>query len=368
MKQFSKILPGLIAICGVLLWAGCGHEATSSNPLERTTVRATVITPMEKDGQSVQSLSLSGKIQAARQVDISPRMMGYLNSVNVKLGDRVRAGQVLATISSQEIKAKIAQAEAAILEAQSALQNIANDFERIQSLFAKESATQKELDDITAAKEMAAARVAQAQQMKQEAQAMNAYTTVTAPFGGVITQKYVQTGDMANIGKPLFALEGEGAFQAEVMVPESDITRIRPGQAVKVRVKSTNQEISGTISEISRSALHTGGQYLAKVDFAQKEAKNVDLYSGMYVNVMVPLKTLSSDPPKVLVEQQAIVREGQLTGIYTLTDSNLALLRWVRLGRSYGDQVEILSGLSNEEPYLLEPDSRLANGVKVETR
>ena len=86
----------------------------------------------------------------------------------------------------------------------------------------------------------------------------------------------------------------------------------------------------------------------------------------MYVNVLFPVKSNGAPDDRVLVDKNAMVEEGQLTGIYTVSENNTALLRWVRLGKSYGDKVEVLSGLAAGETYIAGHEGRLVNGVKVE--
>ena len=310
--------------------------------------------------------SLSGKIQADNFANVSARIMGYVTNLKVEVGDRVSKGQLLATIQSEEIQAKMAQAEAGISEANAVLSNIEKDYSRIETLFSKKSATQKELDDITAAKNMTLAKLKQAEEMKNEVKTMLSYANIKSPFSGIVTEKMINSGEMATPGRPLFIIETSNDFQAEVMVPESEIAAIKKGEEVKVILKNTDQEINGKIGEFSSSSLHTGGQYLAKIDLDKSDIKGLKLYSGMYVKVLLEQKTSEGLSEKILVNKSAIVTQGQLTGIYTVSDGGTALLRWVRLGKNYGDQVEVLSGISLGEKYISSQEGRLMNGVKVE--
>lgn len=172
---------------------------------------------------------------------------------------------------------------------------------------------------------------------------------------------------MANPGMPLVSIEGASHLQVTAMVSESDITAIKNGMTVSVLVKSTNQELSGKVSEVSGSAKNTGGQYLVKVNLNNANNK---VLSGMFVNVQFPIanktqSNTSTQSDKVLIPQSALVRQGQLTGIYTIGTTNKALLRWLRIGKTYGNQVEILSGLSASEKYIVSAEGKLYNGAKV---
>jgi multidrug efflux pump subunit AcrA (membrane-fusion protein) len=136
--------------------------------------------------------------------------------------------------------------------------------------------------------------------------------------------------------------------------------------AVTVLVKSSNQEIKGKVSEISGSAANTGGQYLVKINLENTDAS---ILSGMFVNVQFPIEKAKNEKATtksamVLVPQSALVTKGQLTGIYTV-NNEVAILRWIRTGKSFGNQVEVLSGLSADEKYIVSAEGKLYNGVKV---
>jgi hypothetical protein len=172
---------------------------------------------------------------------------------------------------------------------------------------------------------------------------------------------------MANPGMPLVSIEGASRLQVTAMVSESDISNVKNGMPVIINVKSLNKEVAGKVSEVSLSAKNTGGQYLVKV-ILDKMDKTI--LSGMFVNVQFQkakkeiTSTVKSDI--VLVPESALVRQGQLTGIYTVGSGNVAILRWLRIGKTFGSQVEILSGLSSDEQYIVSAEGKLFNGAKVQ--
>lgn len=316
------------------------------------------------DNNTSPYVSASGKIEAENSANLSTRMMGYVTKVNVKVGQKVSQGQLLVSLNNTDLQAKKAQVNASITQAQAGYNNAKKDYDRFVNLFAQQSASQKELDDMTARYEMAKAGLEAAKQMRNEINAQFAYSNISAPFSGVVTNTFVKEGDMANPGMPLVSIEGAKKLQVTAMVSESDIASIIQGMKVNVLVKSINQEVEGKVSEISLSAKNTGGQYLVKIDLGKSEAK---ILSGMFVNVQFPIEkkatTITSD--KVLIPVNALVKEGQLTGIYTIGSGNVAILRWLRIGKTFGDQVEVLSGLSSNEQYIVSSDGKLFNGAKV---
>ena len=126
-------------------------------------------------------------------------------------------------------------------------------------------------------------------------------------------------------------------------------------------VKSINKTVQGKVTELSSSAKNTRGQFLVKVALEKTEAS---ILSGMFVTVQFSQET-QEKTNVVLIPVEALVTKGQLSGVYTVSESNTALLRWLRLGRTFGDQIEVLSGLSANESYIISADGKLYNGVNV---
>ena len=357
-----KKIIALLTFTGVLL-VSCGKEKTSITTTE-TAIPVTV--SGQAAGTSGDYISASGKIEAENSATVSTRMMGYVTKVHVKVGQKVAAGQLLVSLNSTDLQAKKAQVEASVLQAKAAYTNAKKDFDRFTVLFKEQSASQKELDDMTSRYEMTKAGLEGAKQMRNEVVAQFSYANITAPFSGEITNTFVKEGDMANPGMPLVSLEGASHLQVTAMVSESDITSIQNGMNVKVLVKSSNQELIGKVIEVSASAKNTGGQYLVKVNLNTGDAK---VLSGMFVNVQFPLATkqapTTGSTDKVLVPASALLHQGQLTGIYTIGHKDIAILRWLRIGKTYGNQVEVLSGLSANEQYIVSAKGKLFNGAKV---
>ncbi|MDT8414487.1 MAG: efflux RND transporter periplasmic adaptor subunit [Flavobacteriaceae bacterium] len=309
-------------------------------------------------------VSASGKIESENSAEIGTRMMGYVAKVHVKTGQRVSRGQLLISISNADLQAKKAQANAAVLQATAAFKNAEKDYNRFVNLFSQQSASQKELDDMTARYEMAKANLQGAEQMKNEVAAQFAYTNITAPFSGIITQAFVKDGDMAAPGMPLLSMEGISKMQVTAMVSEEDISIIKKGMQATVRIKSLNKDMQGKVSEVSQSAKNTGGQYLVKITLDEMD---IEIRSGMFVNVQLHVidETNNQETVKILVPESALVRQGQLTGIYTVGNENTAILRWLRVGNVYGSQIEILSGLSEGETFIVSAEGKLFNGAKI---
>lgn len=355
MKNIYK----LTFLALMLLLSSCG-DGDKTAVVDTTAPIAVTISKVTTNGNSL-FLTVSGKIQASNSANLSTRIMGFVNKIYVNVGDKVNKGQLLLAVNNTELQAKHAQVNASITEAEAAYNNAEKDYNRFKNLFTESSVSQKEMDDMTANFEMAKARLEAVNQIKNEVNAQFAYTNIKSPFAGVVTNKFIKEGDLASPGVPLIAVESIGKFEVIAMIPESEISQIKSGVKVAVNVKSMKDIITGTVTEVSTSSKNTGGQYLVKITLDKTDTK---ILSGMFTTVQFPVEK-QTKREMVLVPISAIVNRGQLTGIYTVSQNDTAILRWLRLGRTYGEQVEVLSGLNADESYIASADGRLYNGVKI---
>jgi len=344
-----------------LLLSSCGNSEKESATDSRTAIQVTTKAPATSSGSN---LTVSGEVVAVNNATLSTRMMGHVNRVHVNIGDKVTQGQLLISINNSDLQAQRARVNAGINEAQVAFNNAKRDYERFTALFAQNSASQKELDDMTANYEMAKARLESAKAMKAEVDAQFAYAEIKAPFSGVVTNRFVETGAMANPGMPLMAIEAPGNFEVRATVAERAISQIKTGETVEVHINAINKTISGKVTEVGSSSSMTGGQYPVKVVLEKDDT----LKSGMYATVQFPVTQTDDSPQLVTVPQEAIVTQGDLRGVYTVSQQNTAILRWLRLGRSFGNEVEVLSGLHADEAIIVKAEGKLYNGVKVDVR
>lgn len=352
-----------IAILSVLsgYLAGCG----SSNELElsapsQVEVEVSTASSIEKSA----TISVSGRIQAAESANVSTRMMGNITTLKVQVGDQVAKGELLLTLSNADLVAKRAQVEASIAQAQSGFENASKDLKRFQTLFEKGSASEKELENMTTRYEMAKAGLEGANQMKNEVNAQFVFTNIRAPFDGVVGNTFVKEGDLASPGMPLISIEGRGAYQAMVMVPESTISGIALGAKAEVLIKSVNQKMEGIVSEVSPSSKNTGGQYLVKIDLPSAQ----NILPGRFVNAEIELSGSKQKMTSPLVDESALVHKGQLVGLYSVSANNTAILRWIRTGTIQNGKVEVLSGISDGEQYVSKVSGKLYNGASLAVR
>lgn len=347
----------------VLFIAACTSPERKANQTDKTAPIPVTAAHASATGDG--QINITGQISSTQVANISTRVMGYITAMHVQVGDHVKQGQLLVSISSQDISAKKAQAEAAIAAAEAAYNNARKDLDRFTTLFKQQSATQKELDNVTLQYHAAQSQLQAAKAMRNEAGASLAYANITAPFTGVITQKMADAGSMAGPGQPLLTLEKSGSYQVSAYLTEGQVGMVKEGVPISINVPSAAKTFKSRVSQISVSAEGGGGQYLVKADIP--DGQKSGLYAGMSANVIITLPGATSavNNDQLMVPASAIVHQDELSGLYIISPSNTVLLRWVRLGKTAGSQVEVLSGLNNKELFVTQAYGRLYNGAPV---
>lgn len=326
------------------LLVGCAAEQhrkpTEAAPLPqavRVEVARKVVRPVGDE--------VVGTVRARYVSAISSSVMGTIRVLKVKLGSRVRPGDVLVQLSVGEIEAKAAQASALFAQA-------GVELKRAEQLKASQSIPSAQYDAAAAQYRIAEAALA-------EAEAMRSYTIIRAPFAGVITDKQCNVGDLAQPGKPLLVLESPGTLRLEAAVPEGIAHFLREGDVMQVRLDAAKEPLAAKLSELSPSADPGSRTVLVKLDLPNVP----DLRAGMFGRLTVRTGEESS----VRVPAQAIVRRGQLETLF-VAERGKAALRLVRTGRSAGGETEVLAGLERGEAVVVEPATLLADGQPIEVR
>lgn len=357
-------LLSIALFAGLLLFlSACSSKKEGNLAFKGDPVRVTVT--KISAGSIEDGTTLSGKIISKNAVNVSTRVMGYISSLPVSLGQQITKGQLLATINSADLDAKNRQTDAQIGQAQANYENAKKDLGRFQNLFDKGSASQKELDDMTTRFKMAESGLNAAKAMKEEVAANRFYTHITAPISGIITEKQAESGDLASPGMPLLRIESTQTLQAEVFVPENYIDQVQKGMRVTIQRSASSADMDGVVTEVGKSATFSAGQYRVKINLSSAD----DFFPGMLVRVQFPFAIqqdhgLSSS--SVFIPKSALTREGQLQGVYVVSSQSTAILRWVRTGKEQGDLIEILSGLAPQDSYISSAKGRLFNGALIQ--
>lgn len=347
-----------IMLAGMFLLSSCSSE---TNEQTASTEALSAETSVAQMTTVPKSYRFTGTVEGEQRINLSTKVMGRITDLPFELGDAVSDGEVLLRIKNDNILAQRDQVEANLAEAKAALQNTQTNYNRINALFEDSSATQKELDDITTQLNAAEARVQALKSKQAEIKDLIDYSVIESPIDGYIVQKRVNQGDMASPGQPLLTVEEVADLKVMVSVPASQIALFATGDTVDLSVGSAKEDLDGIVRSVNPSADARSRQYEVKVSLPRESTVGARVKPGMFADV-----TLRKGEESLLtVPVSALVTRGQLTGLYTLNDNDEIMLRWVKTGQKVGENIEILSGLSSGERFVLASEGKFREGQKV---
>jgi len=359
-----------IVSLSALLISGCATErGVTAAPIETV---SNVPVAVAQETVVPERLEVVGTVASARTSQISSQMMGNIVEIRAREGDRVARNQVLAVLDSARPRAAVQQARAAVSAAQnevvaanSALSLASATLERYRQLYRKKSVSPQEFDEVKtrfesaqARRDMARAQAAQASAGLEQARTVLSYTFVRAPYPGVITQKMAEVGALASPGTPLFTIEDTRRYRLEVAVDESDIHFVRVGESVPVTIASaSNLPLSGNVFQIVPFADPSSRSFLVKISLPPVP----NLRSGLFGHAYF----FRGKRQALLIPISAIVTRGDLDAIYVLGAGRIAQLRYVSLGQTHGNALEVLAGLQPGEKFVSAPGDRELAGKQI---
>lgn len=320
-------------------------------------------------------LEAVGTVRAAQTSQVASQIMGNILEIRAREGDRVQNAQILAVIDDSQPHAAVEQATAAVTAAEKEVSAADSSFvlaeatlKRYQQLYEKKSVSPQEFDEIRARyqsaearRDMARAGQSQANAALTQARTLLGYTRIRAPFAGVLTEKKADAGTLASPGMPLFTVEDTRSYRLETAVDENDIHLVRVGQTVPVLLDALgNTELSGKVVQTVPTADPASRSFLVKIEL-RADAR---LRSGLFGRARFSRGERSA----LLIPQAAMVEHGQLQGVYVIDANGRIGLRYVTLGKTAGQQVEVLSGLQDGEKLIAAPGSREWSGKQIAAR
>jgi RND family efflux transporter MFP subunit len=362
----------LILIVLSLVSAGCSNGRPPDRVAQEASSAPVVSIQLTSQPDVLEAV---GNIRAVRTSQLAAQMMGTIAEVRVREGDHVQRGQTLALLDDAQPRAALERATAAEVAAQqeaaaadSDLALAAATLQRYQVLRDRKSVSPQEFDEIQARckaaqarRELARAGQAQSKAALQQARTALAYTRIGAPFDGLITEKKAEVGGLAMPGMGLFTLEDLKGYRLEVTVNEGDLRHVRQGQKVSMVIDALgDSEREGKVVEIVPAADPASRSFLVKVELPLDPA----LHSGLFGRA----RFARGERLALLIPRSAVVERGQLQGVYVLDQNHVAWLRYITLGPSSANQVEVLAGLQTGELLVADPGSQEFNGRKIASR
>lgn len=296
-----------------------------------------------------------GTIEATNQATVSAQTSGRVAEILYDVNDFVEAGSVIMRFTDTEQRAAVRNAQAALEEADARFAEAESEFERISSMFQNGTVAQARYDQARANHDAARARLEAARSSLATAEQQLDYTVVRAPYAGIVSARQVEVGELVRPGQPLMSGLSLESLRVSVDVPQSMIDAIR--QIGRAYIYVDDRRLPGenlTFFPIADPAANT---FTVRVDLP---AGSATLYPGMFVKVGFVV----GEAERLLIPAAAVVYRSELTAVYRVYGDE-ANLQQVRLGRRYGDDVEVLAGLTEGEVVATDP---VRAGVYVKER
>ena len=362
------LLSGMALLVFSLVTTGCGEKRRSTETAAPVVKGAALELARVTDIQDM--VEAVGTVKARNSAQIAARIPGTVRAVLVREGDRVGRGRLLLTIDAAESLAGAAGAQASVEEAHRALeealsrQSLAEvTWQRFNNLYQEQAATRQELDARTAERDMARqgvararARISLAREALRAAGAVAGYTKVTAPISGVVTGKNVDLGMTVFPGTPLMTVEESDAFRLEAAAPETLFGKVRPGDVVAVEVTGA-PPMHGRVAGVVPSADPLSRTFTVKIDIAGS-----GLRSGTFGKAAFAVGAHRG----ILVSRSAVFERGALTAVWAVGSDRIARMRLVRIGKTAGDKVEVISGLAEGENVVIAGVDKVVDGARIE--
>jgi len=353
-KRLWRIIVEAVVSLGamvvVLMWlAGVFEHKIEPGLLEPTTRSAAGKTAVEVKKYSVPRYEWAvGTIKAVNETALGSKLLAKVVEVKVKAGQFVKKNEVLVRLDDRDLQARVAQAKSAVEAAEARRNQARVDHERIMRLAERQAASEHEISTAGNELKKASAQLQQAKESLREAETILSYATIRAPFDGIIVDKNCDVGDMVVQGRILVRLYDRLQFVATVR--ESLAEHLKVGQGLYAYVPAVNKVCRGTVSEIVPQAEVASRSFDVKLIGPCAPG----IYSGMFGRMFIPL----GREEVILIPKSSIVRVGQLE-LVDVEDAGGVRRRSIQVGRSFGDYVEVLSGL-NEGEKVLVPSSAAA--------
>jgi membrane fusion protein, multidrug efflux system len=340
--------------------AGFGAAGHAAGPTAATADEVPALaSAVVASGAPGQAAAFDGVVEALRQTVLAAQVPGAVVALNVKAGDRVKAGQVLVRLDARAAEQQAGAAAAQVQAARAAQEAATREFERQKQLHQKNYISQAALDRAEAQHKSAQAQAAAQLAAAGAARTESGFYTVKAPYDGIVSEVAVVLGDLALPGRPLLTLYDPAALRVTAAVPQSAAPR---------QDSAPLAELPGVVAGVAAARITPlRWQLLPAVDPATHTVQlRLDLppgtpaAPGMFARAWLPAAGATAKAPgpqRLSVPVQAVVRRAELAAVYVIGADGKPLLRQVRLGPQSGDQVEVLAGLAEGERVALQPQA-----------
>lgn len=369
MKTLKRT-PVVIALIAIAVLCAIGIAMFSGKPeaKEEKQVAAprpalTVTTTTPSEASLPIRLAANGNIAAWQEAIIGSESNGLrLVEVRANVGDTVKAGQVLAVFSNETIQADVAQARAALLEAEANAADAANNAARARTLQSSGALSTQQINQYLTVEQTAKAKVEAAKATLSAQQLRLKQTRLLAPDDGIISSRTATVGAVVGAGTELFRMVRQGRLEWRAEVTASELGRLKPGTQVKV-VAANGTELDGKVRMVAPTVDPQNRSALVYVDLPNASEKAAPAKAGMFGKGEFDLGASNA----LTVPQQSVVIRDGFSYVFRLNDDSRVTQIKVQTGRRLGDRVEILDGISPDATLVVSGAGFLNEGdlVKV---
>jgi len=334
-------------------WAAAAAAALGAT-LNAAQAQAPIAVPVVSvQAQAVgQGFELDGTLQAVRQSIVSAQVPGRLMALAVKAGDKVRAGQLLATLDDREAQSGVQRSQAQVAQVQAELHNAQAQFDRTQELRRQNFVSAAALDVAQAQLKAAQAARDQASAGARQAGLSQGFTRITAPYDALVLQTHAEVGSLAMPGTPIVTIYAPAPVRAVVQVPLSRAKQLGAAPQVDVQLPGADGALQWVKPTQSRP-LPSADPISQTVEWRLELPAAAAQYAS--VGQQLRVRFASGQTQRATVPTSAVLRRGELTAVYVAQDKGFAL-KAVRLGADHGAQgVEVLAGLSANDRVAVDP-------------
>lgn len=302
-----------------------------------------------QEQEVAQTYSVDGVVEATRQATVSAQISGRVKAVMFDVGDRVSKGQVILRIDESEANQAVAGSNAQVAQSQAALSNAKLNYERSQQLFEQKFISQAALDKAKADYDMAAAQAKASAAGAQQSALAKSYTSVIAPYAGVVSARMVEMGEMVTVGKPLMTGFDPSELRIIANVPQYKLSEIGSRPSASVEVPELHRWLKVASVTVQPSADPRTHSTQVRVNLP---ANQKGIYPGMFVRTHFVV----GKEKKLLIPATAVVRRSEVVAVYVMDDKGQPRLRQVRLGEATEKgEIEVLAGLTAGERVATDP-------------
>lgn len=287
----------------------------------------------------------SGTIQPDTESNLASQITAKVEQVFVHVGDRVKKNQILLELDHRDALTQLAQAHQNVLSTQAHFELAKVNLARIKKLLKPGYVTQSDYDQSDTQFLEARAALETAKKTLDQAKIALSYCTIRAPSDAVVLDRSIDPGDQASPGEILLKLQTSEQLQLEINIPEILVNKISKQQSVLITIPNLQSAITGTIAEIEPNIDPNTRTFLTKITIPN----NQKIFPGMYGYAQIPIGIESM----ITLPKKTIIQSGQLTLVRILGHQSPELA-FVTLGKTMGQQVEILSGINQGDKIIID--------------